>query len=865
MKKFLFFCATLIVAINVSATITTMTCAEATQYIMDSLQSGQTGTDSVAITGYVTSTNSIISRGQQTFWLDDTKGSAQTFQAYRCNIPSGEEALNVGDKVTIRGFLSRFNDIAEMKEGDTEILERAIVHASVCEALEEGASLNDRDYSDDVFKVYGRLKGADQVNNNGKHTFEMACGESIFKPYNCNGAEGLELGKGDSVVVTGKLYNFYGTIEISNGTVELIEKSQEEEVIISANVAEAVAAAMALPNSGITADRYAITGYVYSITSAYNAGFGNISFFMTDDMANPTYNFYAYRVKCTAAEAELITIGCLVTVTAALQHYYQAEDVEKQLPEINRAETVAGGTATVLPSFSMTFAGDPITGGDVQQISIVNVTTNERLIEAFPNYGYHFAQWSDGNTDNPRIVTLTQDTTFIAEFARNSYTVTVVAANIEEGKTEELSALYLDEVEISATPNYGYHFVQWSDGNTDNPRIVTLTQDTTFTAEFNKNTYFVRTESANTLMGNTAGDGHALYLDEVEISATSNYGYHFSHWSDGNTNNPRTIVLTQDTTFIAEFALDRRGTCGDNNALTWSYNPNDQTLAITGNGTLNSNYTFGLEATAEMQKLVIAEGVTAIGNNAFSNISTLVMIQLPASLKTIGAKAFENCIDLMYIYNYRERPCIVDATAFDGVNKFDCTLYVLEGSVDMYKSAGSNWKDFYFILPIGSTTVTEPVSDVIVEPADNTATVTWPTNDNAVSYTIEITKDGEVFCTLIFNANGQLTGIAFAPSRDGQAHAPAAVMTANGLQFTVTGLNSNTQYGYSVTAKDSSDATIASYSGNFTTTGEGVATGVEEISSSLQGGDRGRLILRNGQIFILRGDKTYTLTGTEVK
>jgi len=41
--------------------------------------------------------------------------------------------------------------------------------------------------------------------------------------------------------------------------------------------------------------------------------------------------------------------------------------------------------------------------------------------------------------------------------------------------------------------------------------------------------------------------------------------------------------------------------------------------------------------------------------------------------------------------------------------------------------------------------------------------------------------------------------------------------------------------------------------------------GLEEISSSLQGGDRGRLILHNGQIYILRGEKAYTLTGQEVK
>ena len=42
-------------------------------------------------------------------------------------------------------------------------------------------------------------------------------------------------------------------------------------------------------------------------------------------------------------------------------------------------------------------------------------------------------------------------------------------------------------------------------------------------------------------------------------------------------------------------------------------------------------------------------------------------------------------------------------------------------------------------------------------------------------------------------------------------------------------------------------------------------TGIDNVSSSLQGGDRGRLILHNGQIFILRGDKTYTLQGQEVR
>lgn len=37
---------------------------------------------------------------------------------------------------------------------------------------------------------------------------------------------------------------------------------------------------------------------------------------------------------------------------------------------------------------------------------------------------------------------------------------------------------------ITAAPYSGYHFTRWSDNNTDNPRTITVTQDTTFTALF---------------------------------------------------------------------------------------------------------------------------------------------------------------------------------------------------------------------------------------------------------------------------------------------------------------------------------------------------------------------------------------------
>ena len=345
MKKIFSFAAMLFAAMTINAqSPIAATCAEAAAAMP--AQSGSETEDVYAVTGYVTNTNGAISPSrtdptidQQTFFIDDVKGSQKTVQGYWCNLP-GHEALNVGDKITVTGKIINYNNTPEIKNGDVVILERATVvidtiDASVCEALEEGSSLNAGDYSADVFRVYGRLKGQDQV-------------KSIFKPYNCNGAEGLELGKGDSVVVIGKLYNYSGTIEISNGKVELLEKSSQEEIIIEANVAEATAAAMALANGASSEDRYAITGYVDSIATAYSDQYNNISFFMTDDMANPTYTFEAYRVKCTADQAAQLGIGAKVKVTAALKHYYKEADPQKELPEINLAETDAGGELEII-------------------------------------------------------------------------------------------------------------------------------------------------------------------------------------------------------------------------------------------------------------------------------------------------------------------------------------------------------------------------------------------------------------------------------------------------------------------------------------------------------------------------------------
>ncbi|MCQ2375763.1 MAG: leucine-rich repeat protein [Salinivirgaceae bacterium] len=179
-------------------------------------------------------------------------------------------------------------------------------------------------------------------------------------------------------------------------------------------------------------------------------------------------------------------------------------------------------------------------------------------IEAIPNTGYHFAQWSDGNSDNPRYVSVNDDLSFSAQFAINSYFINVSSSNSAKGVVDGAgSYLYNTYATISATPNYGYSFIQWNDGNTDNPRTFTVTKESNYVAQFDYTQFKVSANSSNVQVGSVQGSGSYNYASQLAITAQSIPHYHFVQWNDGITDNPRTILLTQDTSFYAEFAIDK--------------------------------------------------------------------------------------------------------------------------------------------------------------------------------------------------------------------------------------------------------------------------------------------------------------------
>ena len=144
---------------------------------------------------------------------------------------------------------------------------------------------------------------------------------------------------------------------------------------------------------------------------------------------------------------------------------------------------------------------------------------------------------------------------------------------------------------------------------------------------------------------------------------------------------------------------------------------------------------------------------------------------------------------------------------------------------------------------------------------DNSVTLTWPVVSGADTYTIEIKKNGELICTLVFNANGLLITKNFAaPARNGKGrNIPAAEEAASGWKYVITGLEGNASYTYNVTAKGANGNVLLNQSIVFSI---GSSQGIDQVSSDQVQSTK---LIKNGQILILRGEKEYTLTGQEVK
>ncbi|MFC2408994.1 MAG: leucine-rich repeat domain-containing protein [Prevotella histicola] len=136
----------------------------------------------------------------------------------------------------------------------------------------------------------------------------------------------------------------------------------------------------------------------------------------------------------------------------------------------------------------------------------------------------------------------------------------------------------------------------------------------------------------------------------------------------------------------------RAGTCGPD--LRW-YLTDNGVLTISGKGKMN-DYSFDNRSPwykYDIKRIIIGDGVTTIGEFAFTNCSTLTSVTIPNSVTEIGDRAFSGCINITQISSEAVVPPICGPNVFADTNKSKCKLIVPKNSLDAYKQA-DQWKDF---------------------------------------------------------------------------------------------------------------------------------------------------------------------------
>lgn len=108
----------------------------------------------------------------------------------------------------------------------------------------------------------------------------------------------------------------------------------------------------------------------------------------------------------------------------------------------------------------------------------------------------------------------------------------------------------------TATPIEKYHFAGWSTGDMNPTLTYTAGEDIEISARFVKNPVNVYVEASPAGGGTITGGG--MYSPDTEVTLTAipkDSGWGFRQWSDGNTDNPRAIIVpNENITYTAEFS-----------------------------------------------------------------------------------------------------------------------------------------------------------------------------------------------------------------------------------------------------------------------------------------------------------------------
>ncbi len=348
----------------------------------------------------------------------------------------------------------------------------------------------------------------------------------------------------------------------------------------------------ATTQSGWQFVHWTLNGHVYSDALSFNYTVGDsVAYFVA------VYErLYAVSVQTnpatgagTVSGTGLFLAGTVVPIS-----------VTQQVPYVFDYWTLNGERINNAQSFSYT-VGDSAASfvaymRDTTDNTFVPVTPPEPLvytrITATAPENYYFVSWNDGNTDNPRMVLLSEAENYTPVFAPIDFAVAVDATICSNEfymlgeqrltlsgvyKATLQSSLGSDSVvTLNLTVNPSYLFTTV---DTINDGGSVLFGDTLLTtAGIYRRVYttkdgcdsiyqhqvilisdsaYITTFARPTIGGEVTGSGYYLKGSIATLEAVPFTGWHFVRWQDGSAEATRQVVVTEDMQFVASFEINR--------------------------------------------------------------------------------------------------------------------------------------------------------------------------------------------------------------------------------------------------------------------------------------------------------------------
>jgi uncharacterized repeat protein (TIGR02543 family) len=191
-------------------------------------------------------------------------------------------------------------------------------------------------------------------------------------------------------------------------------------------------------------------------------------------------------------------------------------------------------------------------------------------ISATADAGHTFAGWRGAGTgsytgdDNPASITMNGPVFDTAGFSVNQYSLTLLALHGSIAKNPDLPMYdFGSTVQLTALPDPGYHFIQWTGDATgsSNPLDVVIDSNESITAIFAINTFDLVTTAVHGSI--TRNPDQASYDSNsvVQLTAVPDAGYHFVDWTGDATGSTNPIDVTMDgnKSITANFAINQYG------------------------------------------------------------------------------------------------------------------------------------------------------------------------------------------------------------------------------------------------------------------------------------------------------------------